>query len=42
MFRTFREPFKLARTNWLVRGASAIAIAALEFQVIYTVLLEWE
>ncbi|HYL38871.1 MAG TPA: hypothetical protein VEV17_23340 [Bryobacteraceae bacterium] len=42
MFRTFREPFKLARTSWLVRWVTAVAIAALEFQAIYTVLLEWE
>jgi hypothetical protein len=42
MFRTFKEPSKLFRLSWLVRWAGGIAIAALEFQAIYSILLEWE
>ena len=42
MFNTFTNRRPTFSRSWLIRWAVGLAVAALEFQTIYTALLEWE
>jgi len=42
MFRTFMEKARLTRSGPVLGWIGGLVVAALEFQVIYSMLLEWE